>query len=52
MDKREVVKRALLKAGQKGGYIFSTSHAVEEDTPVENILAFIKEAKLQSNLLI
>jgi uroporphyrinogen decarboxylase len=37
----------LLGAGRKGGYIFSTSHAVEGDAPVENIVAFIETAKLQ-----
>jgi uroporphyrinogen decarboxylase len=41
--------RSLLEAGHNGGYIFSTSHAVEGDAPVENILAFINEAKLQTN---
>ena len=39
---------SLLKAGQKGGYIFAPSHAVEGDTPVENIIAFIETAKSQT----
>lgn len=39
----------LLKLGNQGGYIFSPSHAVEGDTPVENILAFIETAKNQIN---
>jgi uroporphyrinogen decarboxylase len=39
--------RSLLDSGRKGGYIFSTSHAVEGDAPVENIVAFIETAKLQ-----
>jgi uroporphyrinogen decarboxylase len=37
----------LLNAGKKGGYILSPSHAVEGDTPVNNIIAFIEEAKKQ-----
>lgn len=37
--------RRLLEAGREGGYIFAPSHAVEGDTPLANILAFIEEAK-------
>lgn len=37
----------LLDAGKNGGYILSPSHAVEGDTPVKNIIAFIEEAKKQ-----
>jgi uroporphyrinogen decarboxylase len=37
--------RTLLEAGAAGGYIFAPSHAVEGDTPLENILAFIEEAR-------
>jgi len=39
--------RRLLELGRDGGYIFSPAHAVESDVPVENILAFIEEAKNQ-----
>lgn len=37
----------LLRLGADGGYIFSPSHAVEGDTPVENIAAFIDVAHNQ-----
>ena len=40
---------SLLETGKKGGYILSPSHAVEGDTPIENIVAFIEEAKKQLN---
>ena len=45
----DVIKesRTLLEWGKGGGYIFSPSHAVEGDIPIENIIAFIEEAKKQ-----
>ncbi len=39
--------RRLLDLGKDGGYIFSPSHTVDSDVPVENILAFIEEARNQ-----
>jgi uroporphyrinogen decarboxylase len=37
----------LLELGSSGGYIFSPAHAVEQDVPLENMLAFIDEANRQ-----
>lgn len=37
----------LLLLGKEGSYIFAPAHAVEGDVPLENILAFLEEAKKQ-----
>ena len=39
--------RSLIEAGREGGYIFAPAHDVEGDVPLENMLAFIEEAKDQ-----
>jgi uroporphyrinogen decarboxylase len=41
------VSEKLLATGRAGNYIFAPSHAVEGDTPLENILAFIEVAQAQ-----
>jgi uroporphyrinogen decarboxylase len=47
--KEEVIaeSKRLLELGKEGGYIFSPSHSVESDKPMENISAFIETAKNQ-----
>ena len=37
----------LLEAGKNGGYIFAPAHAVPDDVPLENMLAFIEVLKNQ-----
>ena len=46
---REATGR-LLAAGADGGYILSPAHAVEGDVPLENMLAFIREAQQQPGI--
>ncbi len=43
--------RNLISLGQDGGYILSPAHAVEGDVPLENMLAFIDEAKGQPGFI-
>ncbi len=38
----------LLELGREGGYIFAPSHAVENDVPLDNILAFLDVARSRS----
>lgn len=42
--------RRLLELGREGGYVMAPAHAVEGDVPLENMLAFIEEARSQENL--
>jgi len=43
--------RRLIDLGRQGGYILSPSHAVQGDVPLENMLAFIDEARNQPGFL-
>jgi len=45
----DVIKESerLMKLGNEGGYIFSPSHDVEGDVPLENMVAFIEQANNQ-----
>jgi uroporphyrinogen-III decarboxylase len=42
--KAEVIKRAEI-LGKNGGFIIAPAHNIQEDTPVENILAFVDTVK-------
>jgi uroporphyrinogen decarboxylase len=37
--------RAIWKFGRDGGYILSSSHALEGDVPLENLLALIEKTQ-------
>lgn len=39
----------LIELGREGNYIFSPSHSVEGDTPLENMISFIEAAQSQAN---
>lgn len=43
--------RRLLELGRSGGYIFAPAHAVEGDVPLDNMLAFIDEARSQPGIV-
>lgn len=43
--------RRLLELGSETGYIFSPSHDVEGDVPLENMLVFIEETQRQSGYI-
>ena len=42
---RQAVRRAISVLGVRGGYILAPSHALQPDTPLENILALYEEAQ-------
>jgi uroporphyrinogen decarboxylase len=42
---RQAVRRAISVLGAQGGYILAPSHALQPDTPLENILALYEEAQ-------
>ena len=43
---RRHVRRVLDVVGKDGGYILGGSHALQGDTPVENVTAMIEEGKI------
>jgi uroporphyrinogen decarboxylase len=43
--------RHLLEIGADGGYIFAPAHAVEGDTPLDNMCAFLDEIRSQPGYL-
>lgn len=40
----EMVKRTISVLGHDGGYLFSSSHRIQQDTPLENIIAMYDTA--------
>lgn len=42
---RREVRRAISVLGDNGGYILAPTHAVQADTPIENIVAMYEEAQ-------
>jgi len=42
---RREVRRTISTLGENGGYILAPTHAIQPDTPIENILAMYEEAQ-------
>jgi uroporphyrinogen decarboxylase len=42
---KEVVQRTMRAIGKNGGYIVAPAHNIQDDTPVENILAFFEAVR-------
>lgn len=49
-DVRGAVRRTIQVLGAQGGYILAPTHALQPDTPVENIIAMYEEAQ-QRNIV-
>ena len=49
---RSEVERLMEILGKDGGYIVCAAHAIQPDTPVENILAMYEAVKQYGNLSI
>lgn len=47
VEQVQAESRRLLELGAHGGLLFSPAHAVEGDTPIENMLAFLNELRAQ-----
>ena len=43
---RAHVRRMIDVVGAEGGYILGGSHNIQADTPVENVIAMVEEAKV------
>ncbi len=46
---RELVKETIRTLGKNGGYLFSPSHRIQQDTPTENIIAMYDTARTFSD---
>ena len=47
-DVRAFVREAIAVLGKSGGYILSPTHGIQQDTPLENIIAMYEEAQGRS----